>query len=55
MEDVDLKTGELRIRQQLQRVGKQLILQELKTAKSRRTLVLPECVSRRCASIGNGN
>lgn len=46
-EDVDLATGELRVRQQLQRVGKQLILQELKTAKSRRTLSLPAvCVDR---------
>jgi integrase len=40
-EDVDLETGELRVRQQLQWVGKQLVLQELKTAKSRRTLALP--------------
>ena len=44
--DVDLETGEIQIRQQLQRVAKgQLILQLLKTAKSRRTLVLPDvCV-----------
>ena len=41
-EDVDMTTGELRIRQQLQRVGKLLVLQELKTAKSRRTLALPQ-------------
>jgi integrase len=40
-EDVDLNTGEMRIRQQLQRVGKRLVAQELKTEKSRRTLVLP--------------
>jgi integrase len=40
-EDVDLTTGELRVRQQLQRVGKRLVLQEPKTAKSRRTLALP--------------
>jgi integrase len=40
-DDVDLATGEVRIRQQLQRVDKQLVLQELKTAKSRRTLMLP--------------
>lgn len=40
-EDVDLTTGELRVRQQLQKVGKRLILQELKTEKSRRTLALP--------------
>jgi integrase len=44
-ENVDLETGEVRIRQQLQRVGKKLVLQELKTPKSRRTLVLPDvCV-----------
>ena len=43
--DVDLETGELRVRQQLQRVGKRLALQELKTEKSRRTLMLPDtCV-----------
>jgi integrase len=41
-EDVDRDTGEVRIRQQLQVVGKRLVLQELKTAKSRRTLVLPD-------------
>jgi integrase len=41
-EDVDLTTGEIRIRQQLQRVGKRLMLQDLKTAKSRRTLALPQ-------------
>ena len=35
-------TGEIRVRQQLQEVGKQLVLQELKTEKSRRTLALPE-------------
>jgi integrase len=40
-DDVDLETGEVRVRQQLQRVGKRLVLQELKTAKSRRTLTLP--------------
>jgi integrase len=40
-EDVDLETGELRVRQQLQRDGKRLVLAELKTAKSRRTLTLP--------------
>jgi integrase len=41
-DDVDLTTGEVRIRQQLQKVGKRLVLQELKTAKSRRTLALPQ-------------
>jgi integrase len=41
-EDVNLDTGELRIRQQLQVVNKRLVLQELKTEKSRRTLVLPQ-------------
>lgn len=41
-DDVDLTTGEVRIRQQLQQVGKRLVLQELKTEKSRRTLSLPQ-------------
>jgi integrase len=40
-EDVDLENGEVRIRQQLQIVLKRLELQELKTEKSRRTLMLP--------------
>lgn len=40
-DDVDLTTGEVQIRQQLQRVGKRLVLQALKTEKSRRTLALP--------------
>lgn len=40
-EDVDLETGEIQIRQQLQRVGKSLVLLPLKTEKSRRTLALP--------------
>jgi integrase len=39
---VNLATGEVQIRQQLQRVGKELILQEPKTEKSRRTLILPK-------------
>jgi integrase len=44
-DDVDLATGELRIRQQLQVVNKRLVLQPLKTQKSRRTLALPQvCV-----------
>jgi integrase len=45
--DVNLETGELRIRQQLQRVAKgQLVLQSLKTEKSRRTLVMPDvCIT----------
>jgi integrase len=44
-DEVDLDTGEVCIRQQLQVVGKRLVLQPLKTAKSRRTLVLPNvCV-----------
>jgi integrase len=33
-DDVDLTSGEVRIRQQLQRVDKRLVLQDLKTAKS---------------------
>jgi integrase len=41
-DDVNLETGDLRIRQQLQAVDKHLVLQELKTEKSRRTLVLPD-------------
>lgn len=41
-DDVDLATGELRIRQQLQVVNKRLVLQPLKTDKSRRTLALPQ-------------
>jgi integrase len=46
-EDVDLTSGDLRVRQQLQKVGKQLVLQELKTEKSRRTLALPQvCIDR---------
>lgn len=40
-EDVDLETGEIRIRQQLQAVGKQFVLMPLKTVASRRTLLLP--------------
>ncbi|HET7695710.1 MAG TPA: site-specific integrase, partial [Vicinamibacterales bacterium] len=40
-EDVDLERGELRIRVQLQALKKQLVLQELKTEKSQRTLALP--------------
>jgi len=44
-DDLDLDTGELHIRQQLQVVNKQLVLQPLKTEKSRRTLILPNlCV-----------
>jgi integrase len=44
-EDVNLETGELHVRQQLQRVGKQLVPAALKTVKSRRTLALPQvCV-----------
>ena len=40
--DVDLATGEIRITQQLQAVGKSLVLQSLKTVNSRRVLVLPD-------------
>jgi integrase len=40
-DDVNIETGEVRVRQQLQRVGKQMVLQPLKTDKSRRTLMLP--------------
>ena len=41
-EDMDLDTGDVRIRQQLQIVDKRLVLQALKTEKSRRTLVIPD-------------
>ncbi len=41
-EDVDLETGDVRVRQQLQRVNRALVLQSLKTARSRRTLSLPQ-------------
>jgi integrase len=45
-QDVDLESGEVQVRQQLQKVGKTLVLQDLKTAKSRRALVLPDvCVT----------
>ena len=45
-QDVNLDSGELSIHKQLQIVKKQLVLQELKTAKSRRTLALPQvCVA----------
>jgi integrase len=40
-DNVNLDTGHVQVRQQLQRVGKRLELQELKTERSRRTLVLP--------------
>ncbi len=52
MDDIDSTTGEMRIRQQLQKVGKQLVLQELKTAKSRRTLALPSVASKHSRLIG---
>ena len=41
-EDVDLDTGAIRVRQQLQKIGARLELHPLKTPKSRRTLMLPE-------------
>ncbi len=41
MGDVDLEPGKVRVRQQLQSSGKRLVLQPLKTEKSRRTLTLP--------------
>ncbi len=40
-DDINLDTGEVRIRQQLQKVGKRLVLQGVKAEKSRRTLALP--------------
>ena len=45
-EDVDLDAAEIRIRQQLQPGKKTLVVQGLKTEKSRRTLALPQvCVT----------
>ena len=45
-DDVDLATGEIRIRQQLQIVNKRLVLVPLKTAASRRTITVPAvCLS----------
>jgi len=44
-EDVDLDTGTLQVRHQLQRVDGQLQLVPLKTARSRRTLALPESIT----------
>lgn len=41
-QDVDLATGELRIRQQLQVVDGAVVPQALKTEKSQRTLMLPD-------------
>jgi integrase len=43
-QDINLDTGELRVRQTLQRVGGKLIFKEPKTDKSRRTLSLPGVV-----------
>jgi len=51
-DDVNLETGEVQIRRQLQRVKEgtarsRLVLQDLKTEKSRRTLLLPQvCIER---------
>jgi len=39
-QDVDLEGSRLRVRQTLQRVGKETVIKEPKTARSRRTLVL---------------
>jgi integrase len=44
-EDVDLKAGRLRVRYSLASVDGELVLQEPKTDRSRRTLVLPEVVT----------
>jgi integrase len=54
-DDVNIETGEVRVRQQLQRVGKQLLLQPLKTEKSRRTLMLPLCASSSCENTVSCN
>ena len=53
-ENVNLETGELQMRQQLQRVGKELLLQPLKTEKSRRTLMLPATFTRRGPGVRVG-
>jgi integrase len=44
-DDVDLAAGELRVRRQLQRVKGALLIRDLKTARSRRTLPLPDTVA----------
>jgi integrase len=38
--DVDIDARRLRVRQTLQRVGKEIVIKEPKTARSRRTLAL---------------
>jgi integrase len=40
-QDVDLDAGTLRVRQTLQRIGKEIVTKEPKTPRSRRTLALP--------------
>ena len=45
-DDVNLDTGEIRIRQQLQAVEKRLVRQPLKTEKFRRALMLPDACRR---------
>ena len=54
-DNIDLTTGVIEVRQQLQRVGKRLELQDLKTAKSRRTLALPQVCLDALKIIGSGN
>ena len=39
-QDVDLDAGRLRVRQTLQRIGKEIVIKEPKTERSRRTLAL---------------
>jgi integrase len=41
-DDVNVESGEVQVRQQLQVVNKRLVLQDLKTEKSRRALILPD-------------
>jgi integrase len=45
-QDIDLEARQLRVRQTLQRIGKEIVIKEPKTARSRRTLALtPSLVS----------
>jgi len=44
-EDVDLDTGTMHVRHQLQRIDGKLTLVPLKTARSRRTLALPDSIT----------
>jgi integrase len=54
-DDVDLETGEIRIRQQLQKVGKSLVLQPLKTAKADGHLCCRTSAFRHSGNTENSN